>query len=88
MDLLPTSQVEMHELWDGKQDDPDIENDVDNCVRPSKGIEVHALPCRFTRPACPGVRDGNALNRNPEGKSRNVKSADRHAADDESSEDL
>lgn len=88
MNLLSASQFEMQKLWDRKQDDPNVENDVDDCVSPSKRIEVHALALCFTRPACPGIRDWNALDRNAEGESGNVKSADRHAADDQSSKGL
>jgi hypothetical protein len=63
MDLLPGSQVELEQLWHRKDDDPYIKDDIDNCMRPGEGVQVHAMSCGFPSPASPGVGYWNAVQR-------------------------
>lgn len=57
MDQLPSTKIQLDQLWNRNENDKDVENNINNGVSPSKGIEVDAMPFHLTCPAIPTKRN-------------------------------
>lgn len=71
-DALSETHVQLDELGDGDHEDADVEDDVDDGVRPYERVQIDAFASVLAVPGLPNVCDWQTVNAYDDGEDKSL----------------